>query len=296
MQWHIGKNSPSAMFAFAVLLACSVWSGEAAPEGSIAAVELEKRFEQLKAMASAEGKAADPEFLQMMEDLEKQLQGLKEGQEQLQKSQEEAERSRKQTAMEDSTWVAACFAMATESLGGSLSKELFEAVGRAAEDNMTLEEAAELPLFRMATVCLGKRLDEGETARTQEMFKHVTMGLKRGRKPPPLPEAWVEESASDEVKEQVRHLSPWAWNLLKMQAGGAVYNSKWYNRGPPSFFLVFALPVPLYYAVQWLLRKLRGEPGPPEIKDDKKKGDAKKVAKKDKEDKEEEKKEDKKDK
>jgi len=30
--------------------------------------------------------------------------------------------------------------MATESLGGSLSKELFEAVGRAAEDNMTLEE------------------------------------------------------------------------------------------------------------------------------------------------------------
>ena len=30
--------------------------------------------------------------------------------------------------------------MATETLGGSLSKELFEAVGRAAEENMTLEE------------------------------------------------------------------------------------------------------------------------------------------------------------
>eukprot|EP00438_Fugacium_kawagutii_P024252 Skav223113 [mRNA] locus=scaffold419:767759:771759:+ [translate_table: standard] len=191
----------------------------------VGAAELEKRFEQLKALANAEGKADDPEFLQTMEDLKKQLQGLKEGQEHLKKSKEEADRLGR-------------FAMATEVLGGSLSKEAFAFVERAADDNLTREEAAELPLFRMVSVCLGKRLAEGESDRAKEMLKHVTAGMKKG----------------DEVKQQVRRLSPWAWNLLKLQASGAVYQSKWYNRGPPAFFLVFASPVPLYYGFQWLRR------------------------------------------
>jgi len=247
---------------------------------------------QLKALAEKEGKSADPDFLRTMEDLKKQLEALKEGQEQLQKAKEEAARSRKATSHEDNAWVAACFAMSTETLGGSLSKDDFHFIERFAEENLTLEEAAELPLFRMATVCLGKRLDEDEVLRTTEMLKHVTMGLKRGRKPPPLPQEWVEESERDATKEQVRHLSPWAFGLLKMQAEGAVYNSKWYNRGPPSFFLILALPVPLYYAVLWVLEKWRGRSAaaPKEIKDDGKKTQSKTAVKDSKEEKQEEKK------
>eukprot|EP00434_Breviolum_minutum_P024980 symbB.v1.2.022067.t1/scaffold1943.1/size95470/1 len=257
------KVSSRAMLAFSAWLLWGLTPVTAEPEG-IGAAELEKKFVQLKALAEKEGKSADPDFLRTMEDLKKQLEALKEGQEQLQKAKEEAARSRKATSHEDNAWVAACFAMSTETLGGSLSKDDFHFIERFAEENLTLEEAAELPLFRMATVCLGKRLDEDEVLRTTEMLKHVTMG----RKPPPLPQEWVEESERDATKEQVRHLSPWAFGLLKMQAEGAVYNSKWYNRGPPSFFLILALPVPLYYAVLWVLEKWRGRSAaaPKEIK------------------------------
>ena len=68
-------------------------------------------------------------------------------------------------------------------------------------------------------------------------------------------EDWVAESKGDDVPQQIRSLSPWAHDLMRTQAHAAVYNSKWWNRGPPTwvaqvkfvrrgvrFFLWFALP------------------------------------------------------
>eukprot|EP00913_Durusdinium_trenchii_P024916 g23387.t1 len=182
--------------------------------------ELEQKLQRLKAKADA-----DPQTQQTLADLEQQLKGLKE---QLKKTKDEMERPQKETAQADDRWAGAC-----HSAGGGLPK------GR----NVTLEEAAEVQLIRLATVCLGKRLDEGPDhyAKARELQFQFSRERKRGRVLS-LPAEWVEEAEGAAVKEQVKHLSPWALNLMRTQAHGAIHNSKWFNHGPPWFFLVFAAP------------------------------------------------------
>ncbi|CAK9068011.1 unnamed protein product [Durusdinium trenchii] len=160
--------------------------------------ELEQKLQRLKAKADA-----DPQTQQTLADLEQQLKGLKE---QLKKTKDEMERSQKETAQADDRWAGACFAMAAEVRGGSISEEDMRFLERLAEGNVTLEEAAEVQLIRLATVCLGKRLDEGseDYAKARELQFQFSRERKRGRVLS-LPAEWVEEAEGAAVKEQ----APW---------------------------------------------------------------------------------------
>ncbi|CAJ1361132.1 unnamed protein product [Effrenium voratum] len=229
----------------------------------------------LKGMLSEED--VDPEMLSHIDDIQKQLEELKAGQANLSKAQQEMEmlqRTRKQNEQADSAWAASCFAMSTETLGGSLSKEDMQILERLAKNDLSREEAAQLPLLRMAMVCFGKKAEGGEVATAAlDLLHKVTSSIRRGQRPPDLPRDWVEYSESPEAIEKMQQLSASVWAQLRAQAQAAVHNSDWKNKGPPLFFLTFALPIPMYQLCQWLLRTKWRERRPAELED--KEGEAK---------------------
>mmetsp|Transcript_39542 Transcript_39542/g.73721 ORF Transcript_39542/g.73721 Transcript_39542/m.73721 type:complete len:332 (+) Transcript_39542:50-1045(+) len=239
--------------------------------------ELIHRFDQLKESIDQSDEELDPDLQGNLTKIENQLKELRKGKEDLKGAQEMFDRTRKDLDQTDNAWSATCFAMATETLGGRLTKDLMTALEKLVADDLPPAQAAQMPLFRMVNVCIRKRTEGGATAELAlELLKQVMASMKRGKHPPKMPTEWVELSNSEEAYQQVRDQSQRLWKMMKFQADIAVKNNHWTKKGPPAFFLVFALPLPLYYLGDWLWRKFRSgkkEVDPPKEKEEKQEKD-----------------------
>ncbi|CAE6928761.1 unnamed protein product [Symbiodinium sp. CCMP2592] len=170
------------------------------------------------------------------------------------------------------------FALATEFLG--FTRQIMDSLERLVANDLPPEEAAELKLFRMVNVCVRKRAEGGETsALALDLLRQVMAAMKTGKRPPKMPSEWTDLADSEDAADQVREQSDKLWDLMRVQADVAVKNNHWTKRGPPLFFLVFALPLPLYYVADWLWRTWRAPKPEPET-DAKKEKPAPKESKK----------------
>ncbi|CAE7851594.1 unnamed protein product [Symbiodinium necroappetens] len=185
-----------------------------------------------------------------------QLEELKQEKLNLDTAREQFDRSRKHLDDADAAWTATCFALATEFLG--FTRQIMDSLERLVANDLPPEEAAELKLFRMVNVCVRKRAEGGETSSLAlDLLKQVMAAMKTGKRPPKMPREWADDADSEDAAEEVREQSDKLWDLMRAQADVAVKNNHWTKRAPPLFFLVFALPLPLYYVVDWLWRKWR---------------------------------------
>ncbi|OLP84716.1 hypothetical protein AK812_SmicGene34366 [Symbiodinium microadriaticum] len=229
--------------------------------------ELQDRFDELKASLD-KSEEEDPELRNSLKDIEQQLEELKQGKLDLDQAKQQLHRSREELDAADAAWTATCFALASEFLGGT--REIMDSLERLVANDLPPEEAAEIKLFRMVNVCVHKRAEGGETsALALDLLKQVMAAMKTGKRPPKMPREWADFADSEDAAAQVREQSDKLWDLFRVQADIAVKNSHWTKRGPPLFFLVFALPLPLYYVVDWLWRKWRARK--PELETDAKK-------------------------
>jgi len=239
--------------------------------------ELQEKFYQLKASID-DTEEADPEVLNTLQSIEQQMEEVKQGNQNLEEAKQQLERSRESLDAADAAWTATCFALATQSLG--FTREIMNSFERLVANDLPAEEAAELKLFRMVNVCIHKRAEGGETSELAlDLVKQVMAAMKRGKRPPKMPKEWADDADSEDAATQVREQSDKLWDLMRAQAEVAVKNNHWTKRGPPLFFLVFALPLPLYYVVDWLWRKWRA-PKPEPVTDAKKEKPAPKETKK----------------
>lgn len=201
------------------------------------------KFEELEGLVK-NSHGADPELQSQLETLRDQLKDLKAGQERLEvQRQEMLEKTLSDDTHEadqaERLWVATCFAMATESLGGSLGKEDMDALKRLASDELPVAEAAAMPLFHMMAACLPKRTEQGPSAvLALEILTTVAseMGQKGPKNTPPLPEAWLTQSQGEAAESEVRELPAELWELMKDQA--KIVTKKKPIEGPPMVFLL----------------------------------------------------------
>ncbi|CAE7235808.1 unnamed protein product [Symbiodinium necroappetens] len=202
--------------------------------------ELQDRFDELKASLD-KSEEEDPELRNSLKDIEQQLEELKQGKLDLDQAKQQLHRSREELDAADAAWTATCFALASEFLGGT--REIMDSLERLVANDLPPEEAAEIKLFRMVNVCVHKRAEGGETsALALDLLKQVMAAMKRGKRPPKMPREWADFADSEDAAAQVREQSDKLWDLFRAQADIAVKNSHWTKRGPPLFFLVFALP------------------------------------------------------
>ncbi|CAE7257351.1 unnamed protein product, partial [Symbiodinium pilosum] len=66
-----------------------------------------------------------------------------------------------------------------------------------------------------------------------DLLKQVMESMKAGKRPPKLPEEWVELSESEDAATQVLEQSSRHWDLMKAQAAIAVKNNHWTKRVSP---------------------------------------------------------------
>eukprot|EP00931_Biecheleriopsis_adriatica_P064982 TRINITY_DN3961_c0_g1_i1.p1 TRINITY_DN3961_c0_g1~~TRINITY_DN3961_c0_g1_i1.p1 ORF type:complete len:342 (-),score=121.57 TRINITY_DN3961_c0_g1_i1:82-1056(-) len=278
------------------MLLCSLGWCSAALAAAEGSASLADKFSELKEMVAAQaaGGHADPGMMDQLAQMEKQIQELQIGQAKLEESkasllkrtQEEPEVA----AKADSAWAASCFAMAVESLGGSLSEEETAALERLAKDEFPAREASLMPLFRMAAVCLEKRTAGGKdaslaldllaqvgaAAKHAHQAKADAKSRKKGAapsqnvdaRPPPMPEEWVELAEREEAVAKVREQSAETWALMKEQAERATWKPHWSERAPPKVFLLAGI-VPAVRLIFYLLekRKSRQARAQAEVKD-----------------------------
>eukprot|EP00930_Biecheleria_cincta_P064191 TRINITY_DN49745_c0_g1_i1.p1 TRINITY_DN49745_c0_g1~~TRINITY_DN49745_c0_g1_i1.p1 ORF type:complete len:308 (-),score=74.95 TRINITY_DN49745_c0_g1_i1:84-983(-) len=214
-------------------------SGLASAEG---AQDLIDKFQELEALVK-DSHGSNPELQSQLEALRGQLNDLKTGQARLEAQRAEMmERTLGHTHEADSAerlWIATCFAMATESLGGRLGQEDMSALRRLASDELPRSEAAGMPLFHMLAACLPKRTEEGPSATLAlEILTSVAaeLGHKRPKNVPPLPEAWLNQSRSEAAETEVRELPVELWDLMRRQA--EIVTKPKPVEGPPMVFLL----------------------------------------------------------
>jgi len=228
-------------------------------EGGISQ-ELQDSLDELKASMEKSEEDVRAFIEQQLEQLPEELKQQKLN---LDKANQQFDRSRKQLEDADAAWTATCFALATEFLG--FTRQIMDSLERLVANDLPPEEAAELKLFRMVNVCVRKRAEGGETsALSLDLLRQVMAAMKTGKRPPKMPSEWADFADSEDAADQVREQSDKLWDLMRVQADVAVKNNHWTKRGPPLFFLVFALPLPLYYVADWLWRKWRAPKPEPE--------------------------------
>eukprot|EP00931_Biecheleriopsis_adriatica_P064983 TRINITY_DN3961_c0_g2_i1.p1 TRINITY_DN3961_c0_g2~~TRINITY_DN3961_c0_g2_i1.p1 ORF type:complete len:326 (-),score=111.68 TRINITY_DN3961_c0_g2_i1:130-1107(-) len=267
----------------------------AAAEGSVILIDKFNELKEMVAAQAASGKT-DPgmmaQYMDQLAQMEKQIKELQIGQAKYEETKESLQKRTQEepkvAAKADSAWAASCFAMAVESLGGSLSEEERAALERLAQDDLPAQEASLMPLFRMAAVCLEKRSEDASRAldllaQVSAAAKHAHQAKadakkrKKGaapsqsveQRPPPMPEEWVELSEQEDAVAKVRELSAETWALMKEQAERATWKPHWTERGPPKVFLLAGI-VPAVRLIFYLLekRKSRQMSAQAEVKDD----------------------------
>eukprot|EP00441_Pelagodinium_beii_P036008 CAMPEP_0197632136 /NCGR_PEP_ID=MMETSP1338-20131121/9031_1 /TAXON_ID=43686 ORGANISM="Pelagodinium beii, Strain RCC1491" /NCGR_SAMPLE_ID=MMETSP1338 /ASSEMBLY_ACC=CAM_ASM_000754 /LENGTH=299 /DNA_ID=CAMNT_0043203687 /DNA_START=49 /DNA_END=948 /DNA_ORIENTATION=+ len=255
----------------------------AAEEGVSAAKELEDKFMQLKELIG--DRSADPQLQEQIKKMEEQLKELKAGQESLDQAKLELA-GRTPIA---SAWTSSCFAMALETLGGTLNANEHAALELLAKKELSRAEAAQMPLFRMVAACLPKAEDEGEDGKLaaellEQVKDNIIEARKTAPKPPPglpppmqkslqskhiaaplMPEAWVAEAEGEDGAEKVRTLTERMWELMQIQAEHATKKTHWTERGPPKIFLLAAI-VPGYQIISYYRKKWKEKAREAEVK------------------------------
>jgi len=227
-----------------------------------ATAEIVDRFQQLKSLIDAKGHEVSDDMKGQLEAMQKQLDDLQQQQASLLATAASlsAAESLASGSSGGISWAASCLAMATESLGGKLSGQDFDALGRLAKDELPATDAAALPLFRMAAVCLSK-VEEGasdaDAATVLELRDTLAAVLAEGKQvgspsTPSLPPTWELQAHGLAGEARVREMTKEMWLLLAVHAKRATKSTA--PDRPPMIFLLAAI-VPAVQFIRYIQQK-----------------------------------------
>lgn len=162
------------------------------------AKELQEKLAQLKALLDAKGEGTDPALQERLAGLQNQLETLGLG--------DLSNMGGLQRSPELSEFVQTCIALSVRKAGMN-RPSVIGALRRLGDDKMSMQEAAQIDLYRLFAVCANELTEE-----EHQNFKKSKLAV--------MPKAYVDAAKKPEAEALVTGLDAAIWAELKVIAGG----------------------------------------------------------------------------